>query len=117
MALTITLSQTTNFLHVTQKSQIPLIIALSCISLFSCILQYGVGYYIGKKYGDTVAGSQGLGQKNNSLGIWMAYTYLDPLTAIVPASYSIFQNIYNSIQIGRKYQTDKKKNKIYTNDC
>ncbi|HHU46648.1 MAG TPA: transporter [Bacteroidales bacterium] len=108
IALTITLSQTTYFLHYSEKSQLPIIIALSCISLFSCILQYGVGYFIGKKYGDTVAGSQGLGQKNNSLGIWMAYTYLDPLTAIVPASYSIFQNIYNSYRIALKEQKDKK---------
>jgi rRNA maturation protein Nop10 len=38
----------------------------------------------------------------------MAYTYLDPLTAIVPASYSIFQNIYNSYRIALKEQKDKK---------
>ncbi|MDD3914938.1 MAG: transporter, partial [Bacteroidales bacterium] len=39
-----------------------------------------------------------------AMAIWMATTYLNPLTSIFPASYSIWQNLYNSYQL---YRHDK----------
>ncbi|MGN1239404.1 MAG: hypothetical protein ACI4TV_00850, partial [Paludibacteraceae bacterium] len=55
-----------------------------------------------------VTAGQAFGQKNTTLGVWMAQTYLCPLAALGPAAYIIWQNIFNSIQLlvlGR----DKKK--------
>ena len=34
-----------------------------------------------------------LGQKNTVLAIWMAYTYLNPLSSVGPGSYVLWQNI------------------------
>ena len=78
------------------------------ISIFLCFLQFYVGHIIGKKYGDRVAGGQALGQKNTVLAIWMAQSYLNPLSSIVPTLYVIWQNLYNSFQMMQKEKFDKK---------
>lgn len=79
------------------------------LSVFLCFLQFFVGHFIGKKYGDRVAGGQALGQKNTVLAIWMAQTFLLDLSCIVPTLYVIWQNLYNSFQMMQKEKFDKKK--------
>jgi BASS family bile acid:Na+ symporter len=78
---------------------------LLIVSLVLCCLQFLTGRRIGKHYGDAVSAGQGLGQKNTILAIWMAQTYLHPLTAIAPAGYIIWQNIINSYQLYRRKKT------------
>lgn len=51
-----------------------------------------------------VTAGQALGQKNTTLAIWMAQTYLSPLAALGPAVYMIVQNIFNSLQLARAAQ-------------
>lgn len=46
-----------------------------------------------------ITAGQALGQKNTSLGVWMAQAYLSPLSAIGPAAYIIWQNAFNSMQL------------------
>jgi BASS family bile acid:Na+ symporter len=70
-------------------------------ALVMCALQFLVGRAIGKHYDDTVAGGQGLGQKNTILAIWMAQMYLNPIASIGPGSYVLWQNIINSYQVWR----------------
>ena len=72
------------------------------VSLALCFLQFAVGRYIGKCYGDKIAGGQALGQKNTVLAIWMAQSYLNPLSSIVPTIYILWHNLYNSIQMMQK---------------
>ena len=78
------------------------------ISVFLCFFQFAVGHVIGKSYGDRVAGGQALGQKNTVLAIWMAQSYLNPLSSIVPTLYVIWQNLYNSFQMMQKQRMGKK---------
>lgn len=93
-------------------------------SFLACLMQFGlgkmIGYYLpapskGRDYQDvlinpaaaptTMAGvssitaGQAFGQKNTSLGVWMAHTYLHPLAALGAAAYIIWQNIFNSLQL------------------
>ena len=68
-------------------------------ALVMCIGQFAVGRGIGKHYNDTVAGGQGLGQKNTILAIWMAQLYLNPIASIGPGAYVLWQNIINSYQV------------------
>ena len=100
------------------------IIYLLIGSFFACLLQFGlgklIGYYLpapskGTDYQDvlinpaaapkTMAGvssitaGQAFGQKNTSLGVWMAQTYLNPLAALGAAAYIIWQNLFNSVQL------------------
>ena len=77
-------------------------VGLLIVSLVLCCLQFLVGRRIGKHYGDAISAGQGLGQKNTILAIWMAQTYLHPLTAIAPAGYILWQNIINSYQLYKK---------------
>ena len=106
------------------QSQISNIIILIIASFFACLIQFGVGKLIGfylpapskgKDYQDilinpaaapkTMAGvssitaGQAFGQKNTSLGVWMAQQYLDPMAALGAAAYIIWQNIFNSLQL------------------
>lgn len=93
-------------------------------SFLACLTQFGlgkmIGYYLpapskGRDYQDvlinpaaaptTMAGvssitaGQAFGQKNTSLGVWMAHTYLHPLAALGAAAYIIWQNVFNSLQL------------------
>ena len=99
VALTIVIGQTIDFMFLEGKDNVNAIIWLSVASVVFCVIQFALGKFIGKKYGDTIAGGQLLGQKNTAMGIWMANTYLNPLSAIFPAMYAIWQNVFNSIQL------------------
>ena len=93
-------------------------------SFFACLAQFGLGKLIGYKlpaeskgtdYQDvlinpaaapkTMAGvssitaGQAFGQKNTSLGVWMAQTYLHPMAALGAAAYIVWQNLFNSVQL------------------
>lgn len=121
IVLSATVTQTVvNNYHV----QVTNIFILLAASFLACLFQFGLGKYIGYKlpaaskgrdYQDvlinpaaapkTMAGvssitaGQAFGQKNTSLGVWMAQTYLDPLSALGAAAYIIWQNLFNSVQL------------------
>lgn len=68
-------------------------------ALVTCLLQFWAGRLIGRKYNDSITAGQALGQKNTILAIWMAGTFLDPVSAIGPGAYMIWQNIVNSWEL------------------
>ena len=93
-------------------------------SFFACLAQFGLGKLIGYKmpaaskgrdYQDvlinpaaapktmegvsSITAGQAFGQKNTSLGVWMANTYLDPMASLGAAAYIIWQNLFNSLQL------------------
>ena len=82
-------------------------ICLALISLVVCCLQFYVGRKIGARFGDKVAGAQGLGQKNTILALWVSLTYLNPIISIAPAAYIAWQNIINSTQLYLKAKHGK----------
>ena len=106
------------------QSQLSNILILLVCSFFICLIQFGlgklIGYWLpaaskGRDYQDvlinpaaapkTMAGvssitaGQAFGQKNTSLGVWMANTYLDPMASLGAAAYIIWQNLFNSLQL------------------
>jgi BASS family bile acid:Na+ symporter len=82
---------------------------LFAVSFVICCFQFYAGRRIGRHYGDPVSSGQGLGQKNTILAIWMAQTYLNPLTALAPAGYILWQNIINSYQLYSKNKKNSSK--------
>lgn len=98
-ALLFTLGQTIDFIFLHGDGNWGSIAWLGAASLLFCIVQFGFGRWLGRKYGDTVSGGQLLGQKNTAMGIWMANTFLHPLASVFMAFYSIFQNVFNSWQL------------------
>ncbi len=77
----------------------PTMIVLALGALGACLLQFRVGEWVGRRYGDAVSCRQGLGQKNTLLAIWIALTYLNPISSIAPAAYVAWQNILNSTEL------------------
>ncbi len=74
-----------------------------------CVAQFYIGRRIGARCGDKIAGAQSLGQKNTVLAIWMALTWLNPVSSVGPAAYVAWQNTINSWQIYRRQKEEKKK--------
>ncbi len=80
--------------------------ALSALCV--CGIQFLVGKSLGSLYGNRIAGGQALGQKNTILAIWMAHTYLNPLSAIGPGAYVLWQNAVNSWQLWKKRRREER---------
>ncbi|MCH5225092.1 MAG: transporter [Muribaculaceae bacterium] len=76
-------------------------IMLALGALAACLIQFKLGRRIGRRFGDSVAGGQSLGQKNTVLAVWLALAYLNPMASIAPAAYVAWQNIVNSWQLMR----------------
>ncbi|MBQ2787884.1 MAG: transporter [Bacteroidaceae bacterium] len=84
-------------------SSLPLYVmaGIAIVSLFCCMVQFALGRRIGCVYGHTVEGGQALGQKNTVFAIWLAYTFMTPVTAIAGGFYSIWHNVVNTWQLYR----------------
>lgn len=102
--LTIVLGKTFHDIITSPDPHWHLLIIQCIIAAVLCALQFALGKWIGSRHGEKMAGGQLLGQKNTSFGIWMAIEYLNPLSAVFPAIYSVCQNIFNSWQM---YRHDK----------
>ena len=76
-------------------------------SLLCCILQFWFGRRIGRLYKCPISAGQALGQKNTVFGIWMGYTFLDPVISVAGGFYTIWHNCYNTYQMYRKRKRDE----------
>ncbi len=84
--------------------KIKLVIALA--ALLCCGAQFFIGKNLGQVWGERISGGQALGQKNTILAIWMAHAYLQPLAAVGPGAYVLWQNLINSWQLWKKRRRD-----------
>lgn len=101
VALAIVTGQTVKSLANSQ-AEIGIEILIALAGLVTCAIQFYLGKRIGSVYNDRISAGQALGQKNTVLAIWMAYTYLNPLSSVGPGSYVLWQNIFNSWQLWKK---------------
>lgn len=102
LALTIVVGKTVSFVMKQSASHYAIEVAMAACTFVICIGQFIAGRRIGRRYDKTVTGGQGLGQKNTVLTIWMALSYLDPISSIGPGAYVLWQNMVNSYQLWRK---------------
>ncbi len=101
-SMLITLARTTGFIiEVHDTISLAIGLSLAGAALFACITQYLIGHFLGLKFGEAVAGTQSLGQKNTVLAVWLAQSFLFPMNSIAPTAYIIWQNLTNSYQIYR----------------
>lgn len=99
IALTIVLSKSIGLLMSQLNEHRVMFMCMVLVSAFLCFIQFQVGHIVGERYGNRIAGGQALGQKNTVLAIWMAQSYLNPLSSIVPTIYILWHNLYNSYQM------------------
>ena len=102
LALCVVTGRTVGFILKQSDSNYTIEIIVATAAFVACAVQFLTGRKIGSKYGNTIAGGQGLGQKNTILAIWMAQTYLNPIASIGPGAYVLWQNIVNSYQVWLK---------------
>lgn len=81
---------------------------LGITALIVCCLQFFSGKLLGDFFQDRITGGQALGQKNAVLSLWMADTYLTPITSVAASTYLVSQNLFNSWQL---WMTRKKEEK------
>lgn len=99
VSLIIVVGNAVSFVMKEPPAMIPEMLAIAFGSLVVCCLQFFIGRRIGRHLGDKISGAQGLGQKNTVLAIWMALTYLNPVSSVGPAAYVAWQNTINSLQL------------------
>lgn len=82
------------------------LLCIAAASLVCCAAQFAAGRRIGARYGTPVSSAQSLGQKNTVFGIWMGYTFLEPVTSVAGGFYSVWHNLYNTWQMNRVREQD-----------
>lgn len=101
LSLVVVIGRTTKFIIELRDADYSTELWLAAVALMICLVQFKVGRMLGRKYNDAVAGGQSLGQKNTVLAVWMAQSFLNPISCIAPTAYIVWQNIVNSYQIDR----------------
>lgn len=110
VSLFIVVGRAVSFIMAEPAEAVPEMLWLAALSLAACCLQFWIGRRVGARCGDKIAGAQGLGQKNTVLAIWMALTYLHPISSVAPAAYVAWQNTINSAQLYFKTKKDARAN-------
>ncbi len=86
-----------NIVHA--ETTVPFLLLIALLGLLLCVIQFSVGRFIGHYFNATVNAGQALGQKNTAFAIWIAYSYLNPISSVGPGCYILWQNIINSVEI------------------
>ena len=99
--LTILMGETLrNFLHATVSGGI--LALLLIVPLVVCLVQFAIGKAVGRHWDASISAGQALGQKNTIVGIWLTLTFLNPLAAVAPGAYVVWQNLVNGWQLWYK---------------
>jgi len=106
-ALAITTAVVVNFVATQGDMPLGRGVALAGGALVICLVQFFAGKWIGRRFGETMAGGQALGQKNTILAIWLAQSFLNPASSIAPAAYVLWQTIFNSVQLWLRANREK----------
>lgn len=93
-----------NIVHA--EASVWLLTGIATLGLVICVIQFAVGKFIGHYFGRMIEAGQAMGQKNTAFAIWMAYTYLNPLSSVGPGCYILWQNIINSVEIWQKRKSE-----------
>ena len=81
------------------EAGLPLLLMIAVLSLALCFALFLIGRSIGRHLGEEINSGQALFQKNTALSIWVAYTYLNPMSSVGAGCYVLWQNIINSLEL------------------
>jgi bile acid:Na+ symporter, BASS family len=94
-------SKATHFIREEYTGSKDIVYLIALLSLVICAVSFFTGSRIGgKEYRQETM--QSLGQKNNALSVWLALTFINPLTALGPVFYILYHNIFISFQLYRR---------------
>lgn len=78
------------------------LVLLIMLPLVVALVQFTIGKLVGRPFGASISAGQALGQKNTIVGIWLTLTFLNPLAAVAPGAYVLWQNMVNAWQLWYK---------------
>lgn len=86
------------------KEALTTILMIVPLAALCCAVQFLLGRRIGAGFSneDRITAGQSLGQKNTGFLIWLGYSYLTPVTAVVGGFYAVFQNLFNSWELAHR---------------
>ena len=105
VALALAIAMTTRAI-VNSNVSVLTMAAIALVSLVCCVVQFAYGRFVGRRYGECITGGQALGQKNTVFAIWLAYTFMTPITALAGGFYSVWHNVINTWQLYRKNHSE-----------
>ena len=109
-SLVVIIGRTTAFIIDLHDASLSVELWLAFAALAICLVQFKVGRMLGRRYGDAPAGGQSLGQKNTVLAVWMAQSFLDPISNEVdPGAETITYYSYDKVGLAKiisNYATD-----------
>ncbi len=113
-SISVTLARIANFI-IEDKIELTLydFLIFGVVSLAACLIQFRLGREVGSRFNEDIVGGQSLGQKNTVLAVWLAQSFLSPISSLIPTAYIIWQNLVNSIQI---YLHDRRRRKEIDNE-
>ncbi len=97
-------------LHESQAGWLALLSILAVVVLITA-LNFGAGWLL-ESPAFRPETSLALGRKNTMFGVWLAVTFLPPLTVLGPIAYVITHNVWHSVVLGRKQGKKLKSEKI-----
>lgn len=100
-ALLLVASRTSRFLLDHPEVPRSQVLAVFAGSGILCVAQFVVGRRAGRPGFELEAG-QSIGQKNTMLTLWIGLSAASPLAALGPASYVLWHNLWNGIQLSRR---------------
>lgn len=107
LALVIVTARTVKALVDLPEHDLKMEFSLAFISLAICCVQFLIGKTLGSRYDNRIAAGQALGQKNTILAIWMTQVFLNPVAALAPSTYILWQNIINSYQVWKARKRER----------
>jgi BASS family bile acid:Na+ symporter len=91
-------SDASNYIRSEFSTNLEIVFLIAGSSALLCIFFFSLGWFIGGKEYRHEA-SQSLGQKNNAFTIWIALTFMNPISVVGPVFYVFFQNLYISYEL------------------
>ncbi len=94
----------THFILHENTHAIEVILSTAAVTAAICLIQFqtGMRLHLGNA---PLASGLALGRKNTMFGLWLALTFIEPVVAMGPIFYILFQNLFNTYQI---YLVEKK---------
>ncbi len=80
---------------------------VAATSLAITFVQFAIGRYVGRFFHATTEMGQAMGQKNTAFAIWVSSAWLNPLAAVGPGFYILWQNAFNSLEIWHHEKSKK----------
>ncbi|MEL6923788.1 MAG: hypothetical protein AAFO94_07040 [Bacteroidota bacterium] len=87
-------AKASHFIRHDAAADLTIILQIAAITLLVCVLNFALGHWLGRPR-FALEGSMSLGRKNTMFAVWLALSFIDPLTALAPMFYILFQNLYN----------------------